>query len=162
MGLGPIFCLRRGAAVREALLQLLEPAVEALGYEVVELEFHGAGRGGLLRVYIDKPGGVDLDDCEKVSQQLSGLLDVEDPIPGSYTLEVSSPGLDRPLRKASDFMRFAGSRARIELRLPFAGRRRFTGTLRGEQSGEVLLEVDGAVQRLPLAQIGKARLVPEF
>ena len=111
MGLGPIFYLCRAETMREALLNILEPAIEGLGYEVVELEFHS----GIVRVFIDRPEGVTLDDCERVSRQVSGLLDVEDPIPGAYTLEVSSPGLDRPLRKTADFGRFAGQRARIEL-----------------------------------------------
>lgn len=148
--------------MREKLLSMLEPAVAALGYELVELEFHPQGRGGLLRVYIDRPEGVGLDDCEKVSRQVSALLDVEDPIPGAYTLEVSSPGLDRPLRRAEDFTRFSGQRAKLELLLPRDGRRRFSGTLRGLEAGEVLIEVDGVNYRLPLAEIGKARLVPDF
>jgi len=144
--------------MRESLLKILEPAVAALNYELVELEFHG----GVLRIYIDRPEGVTLDDCQKVSQQLSAVLDVEDPIPGAYTLEVSSPGLDRPLRKPADFRRRTGQRVRIELLLPLNGRRRFTGTLRGVETDEVLIEVDATLVRLPFAQIGKARLVPEF
>ena len=145
--------------MRETLLKLLEPAIEALGYELVELEFPPH----LLRIYIDREGGVTVDDCEVVSRQVSAVLDVEDPISGAYTLEVSSPGLDRPLRKETDFIRFAGERAKIELSLPDKdGRRRFTGTLKGCDAGEVLIEVDGEEHRLPLADIGKARLVPEF
>ncbi|MGA9851623.1 MAG: ribosome maturation factor RimP [Gammaproteobacteria bacterium] len=144
--------------MRETLLKILEPAIEALGYELVELEFHG----GVLRVYIDQPDGVTVDDCEKVSRQMSAVLDVEDPIAGAYTLEVSSPGLDRPLRKPLDFQQRAGQRARIEMTLPLDGRRRFSGTLRGLDRDEVLIDVDGTLFRLPFAQIGKARLVPEF
>src|SRR5579872_6702263 len=144
--------------MRETLLKLLEPAIEALGYELVELEFPPH----LLRIYIDREGGVTVDDCEVVSRQVSAVLDVEDPIPGAYTLEVSSPGLDRPLRKEADFARFAGERAKVELALPKDGRRRFTGTLKGCEAGEVLIEVDGVDHRLPLADIDKARLVPEF
>ncbi|MGH8362267.1 MAG: ribosome maturation factor RimP [Gammaproteobacteria bacterium] len=144
--------------MRETLLKILEPAIEGLGFELVELEFQGK----LLRLYIDQPQGVTLDDCEKVSRQIGALLDVEDPIPGAYTLEVSSPGLDRPLRKPADFSAQSGQRARIELTLPLNDRRRFSGTLRGLENDEVLIEVDGAMFRLPLAQIGKARLAPEF
>ncbi len=144
--------------MRETLLKILEPAIKALNYELVELEFHG----GVLRIYIDRPEGVTLDDCQKVSQQMSALLDVEDPIPGAYTLEVSSPGLDRPLRKLMDFRQRMGQRVRIELLLPINGRRRFTGTLRGVEADEVLIEVDDTLMRLPFTQIGKARLVPEF
>ncbi|HEX2667259.1 MAG TPA: ribosome maturation factor RimP [Gammaproteobacteria bacterium] len=148
--------------MRERLISLLEAPVEALGYEVVELEFHPQGGGGLLRVYIDREGGVTVDDCEKVSRQVSAVLDVEDPIPGHYTLEVSSPGLDRPLRKAADYARFAGERAKVDLALPIEGRRRFTGILKGCEGGEVSIEVDGVLHRLPLEGIAKARLVPEF
>ena len=144
--------------MRETLLRIIEPAVNGLGYGLVELEFQGK----LLRLYIDQPQGVTLDDCEKVSRQISAVLDVADPISGAYTLEVSSPGLDRPLRKPEDFSAQSGKRARIELTLPLNGRRRFTGTLRGVENAEVLIEVDGVVLRLPFAQIGKARLAPEF
>lgn len=144
--------------MREALLTLLEPAVEGLGYELVELEF----QGGVLRLYIDQPQGVTLDDCEKVSRQIGTVLDVADPIPRAYSLEVSSPGLDRPLRKPDDFERCAGKRARIELSLPLDGRRRFSGTLQGLEHDKVLIDVDGMRFQLPFAQIGKARLAPEY
>lgn len=144
--------------MRETLLNILEPAVEVLGYELVDLEF----QGGVLRLYIDRKDGITVDDCEKVSHHLSGVLDVEDPIPGGYTLEVSSPGLDRPLRKPADFAHQTGQRARIELTVPQNGRRRFSGVLSGVDQGDVLIEVDGQPFRLPFAQIGKARLIPEF
>ena len=148
--------------MRETLLKLLEAPVEALGYEMVELEFHPQGRGGLLRVFIDKDGGVTVDDCEQVSRQVSAVLDVEDPIPGAYTLEVSSPGLDRPLRKEADFARFAGERVRLELVVPRDGRKRYTGILRGVEAGQVLIEVDGELHKLPLAEVAKTRLVPDY
>ncbi|HEY3860144.1 MAG TPA: ribosome maturation factor RimP [Gammaproteobacteria bacterium] len=148
--------------MRETLLGLLESPIGALGYEVVELEFHPQGRGGLLRVFIDKDGGVTVDDCELVSRQVSAVLDVEDPIPGAYTLEVSSPGLDRPLRAPKDFARFAGQQVRIDLSLPLEGRRRFAGTLKGCEAGEVSIEVDGELHKLPLSGIAKARLVPDL
>jgi len=144
--------------MRETLLRIIEPAINGLGYELVELEFQGK----VLRLYIDQAQGVTLDDCEKVSRQVSAVLDVADPIPGTYNLEVSSPGLDRPLRRSADFAARTGQRARIELALPLNGRRRFSGTLRGLEKDEVLIEVDGAVFRLPMAQISKARLAPEF
>ena len=163
MGLGPIFYLYGLCEdMRETLLSLLEAPIGALGYEVVELEFHPQGRGGLLRVFIDKDGGVTVDDCEIVSRQVSAVLDVEDPIPGAYTLEVSSPGLDRPLRKAADFARFAGQQARIDLSLPLEGRRRFAGALKGCETDEVSIEVDGVLHKLPLSGISKARLVPDL
>ena len=148
--------------MREKLLSLLEAPVGALGYEVVELEFHPQGRGGLLRVYIDREEGVTVDDCEIVSKQVSAVLDVEDPIPGAYTLEVSSPGLDRPLRKEADFARFAGERVRLELVVPRDGRKRYTGILRGVEAGQVLIEVDGELHKLPLAEVAKTRLVPDY
>jgi ribosome maturation factor RimP len=154
--------VRSAKRVRETLLGLLESPIGALGYEVVELEFHPQGRGGLLRVFIDKDGGVTVDDCEIVSRQVSAVLDVEDPIPGAYTLEVSSPGLDRPLRKPADFARYVGQQARIDLSLPLEGRRRFAGTLKGCEADEVSIEVDGELHKLPLSGIAKARLVPDL
>lgn len=144
--------------MREVLLKLLEPAVGAMGYELVELEFQGRA----LRLYIDQPQGVTLDDCEKVSREVGAVLDVAAPILQAYTLEVSSPGLDRPLRKPGDFERSIGKRARLELRLPLNGRRRFSGTLQGLEEDKVLIEVDGAQFRLPFEQIAKARLAPEY
>ncbi len=144
-----------------ALEALLEPAVSRLGYELVGVEYHG-GRRALLRLYIDREGGVSVEDCQRVSRQVSGLLDVEDPIPGPYTLEVSSPGLDRPLFRAEDFQRFAGREVRIRTDVPLEGRRNFRGVLRGLRGGEVLVEVDGAEFALPVERIEQARLVPEL
>ncbi|HHQ42024.1 MAG TPA: ribosome maturation factor RimP [Chromatiales bacterium] len=144
-----------------ALEALLEPAVSRLGYELVGVEYHG-GRRALLRLYIDREGGVSVEDCQRVSCQVSGLLDVEDPIPGPYTLEVSSPGLDRPLFRAADFQRFAGREVRIRTDVPLEGRRNFRGVLRGLRGDEVLVEVDGAELALPVERIEQARLVPEL
>ncbi len=144
-----------------ALEALLEPAVSRLGYELVGVEYHG-GRRALLRLYIDREGGVSVEDCQRVSRQVSGLLDVEDPIPGPYTLEVSSPGLDRPLFRAADFQRFAGREVRIRTDVPLEGRRNFRGVLRGLRGDEVLVEVDGAELALPVERIEQARLVPEL
>ncbi|MGD8689784.1 MAG: ribosome maturation factor RimP [Gammaproteobacteria bacterium] len=148
--------------MRDALLALLEPTVKGMGYELVEVEFR-SGPDALLRIYIDGPDGqITLDDCELVSHQVSGLLDVEDPIPGAYSLEVSSPGLDRPLRTAEHFRRFVGERAKIQLLQPREGRRRFTGTLEGVRDEKVAINVDGQDFELPLANIEKARIVPRF
>jgi ribosome maturation factor RimP len=142
--------------------QMLSTVVEAMGYELVGVEFHPHPRHGLLRVYIDTADGVTIDDCQRVSEQISGVLDVEDPIPGHYTLEVSSPGLDRPLFEAEHFERFAGHKVRIHLSAPLNGRSNYTGRLLGLRDEDVVLESDGQPLPLPLERIEKARLVPEF
>jgi len=139
---------------------LLEPTVTGLGYELVMVELTDGGR--LLRLYIDSEAGIELRDCEIVSHQVSGLLDVEDPLQGHYNLEVSSPGLDRPLVKPEHFIRFSGCRARVRMRVPRDGRRNFTGTLGDLRDGMLTLEVDGQSFRLPLEDIALARLVPEL
>lgn len=146
--------------MREQLLRLLEPAIDRLGYELVDVEFAPAGAGGLLRVYIDAPQGITLDDCERVSHHVSGVLDAADPIPGAYTLEVSSPGLGRVLRTRAHFERFAGSRIRVEIGVPRDGRRRFTGRLLELLDGDIVMDVDGERVRLALDQVKKARLAP--
>lgn len=146
--------------LRDELIHLLEPAVSGLGYELVELEFAPAGSGGLLRLYIDAPPGITLDDCERVSRQVSAVLDAEDPIPGQYTLEVSSPGLDRVLRTREHFRRFAGSRVRLQLEVPIEGRKRFTGTLLESLDDGIAVEVDGVRRVFGYAQIHKVRIVP--
>ena len=146
-------------------MRLLEPEVAALSCELVELEFHPHRGGGLLRLYIDRAGasdGVTVEDCEAVSHRVSATLDVADPIPGEYTLEVSSPGLDRPLRTRAHFERFAGSRIKVESLVPRAGRRRWTGTLVAVGATGIELEVDGQPVALELNEIKTARLVPEF
>ncbi len=164
MGLWPIFYLQSHMGIESASLNtLIGATVESLGYEFVGLEYQGqGGSGGLLRVYIDHADGIDVDDCAAVSHQVSGVLDVEDPIGGHYTLEVSSPGLDRPLFSKHHFEQFKGSRVSIKLRVKLQERRRFEGLLQGVREGDVVLEVDGDEFRLPLDQIEKARLVPEF
>ena len=142
---------------------LIEPVVEGLGYEVVDIEYKPHPTNGMLRVYIDHADGIQLEDCEKVSRQISSMLDVEDPIPGQFNLEISSPGMDRPLRKASDFERFAGEMVKLRLTVPsLEGQRNFTGKLIGLQDNEIILEVDGENHYLPLDTIDKARLVPQF
>ena len=142
---------------------LIEPVVEGMGYEVVDIEYRPHPTNGLLRVYIDKADGILLEDCEQVSRQISGVLDVEDPIPGQFNLEISSPGMDRPLRKKADFERFSGEVVKIKLSVPtLEGQRNFTGKLTGIQTDEVVLEMDGETYDLPLDTIDKARLVPQF
>jgi ribosome maturation factor RimP len=142
------------------LRKLLERTLAGLGYELVDVETAG-GRGGvLLRVFIDRQGGIRVDDCATVSNHLSRLFAVEGVDYGR--LEVSSPGLDRPLKRPQDFLRFAGERAQIRMRVPIQGRRNFVGILRGADEREVRLEVDGALVSLELAQLDKARLVPNI
>src|SRR5262245_52453507 len=162
----PIFCLWRGFCGRIGievrplmdLNGLLETTVSGMGYELAGVE--RPARGGLLRVYIDRPGGVNVDDCAAVSHQLTRVLAVENV---SYDrLEVSSPGLDRLLRKEQDFVRFAGQKARVRTRLPRDGRRNFTGVLRDAGAGKVQLEVDGKILSLELTDIETARLVPNI
>lgn len=138
---------------------MAEPVVTGMGYELVDAQASGGGR--LLRLFIDKPGGVGLDDCEAVSRQMTRVLEVEGI--DYERLEVSSPGLDRPLRKGADFVRFAGHKAEVRMRVPDAsGRRRFVGVLRGAEDGRVRLELDGHTVALDLADVERARLVPEI
>ena len=147
-------------ALRDRLIALIEPLLGSLGYELVELEYAAGRSHATLRLFIDRPDGVGLHDCERVSRELSSLLDVEDPIPVAYTLEVSSPGLDRVLRTRAHFERFAGERIHVELRAPRDGRRRYTGTLRTVGDEGVTLEVDRETVSVPFDEIGKARLAP--
>ena len=142
---------------------LIEPVVEGMGYEVVDIDYRPHPTDGLLRIYIDGPNGIVLDDCTTVSHQISSVLDVEDPIPGQFNLEISSPGMDRPLRKVADFERFAGSTVKIKLTVPtLEGQRNFTGKLKGIENEEVILEMDGETHYLALSSIDKARIVPQF
>ncbi len=147
--------------MRGRLIGLLEPVLAGLGYELVELEFSPASSRALVRLYIDRTDGapVQLDDCERASHAVGKVLDAEDPIEREYQLEVSSPGFDRPLRTAAHFARFAGSEAKIELKEPQDGRRRFRGRLGLVEDGMVSIEVDRREWKLPLAGISKARLV---
>jgi ribosome maturation factor RimP len=146
----------------EELARLLEPTVEQLGYELADLELKLAGRDSLVRVFIDKPEGVGLEDCETVSRQVSAVLDVEDPVPGHYVLEVSSPGLDRKLTKPAHYRRYVGEEIRIQLRFPIEGRRKFRGRLTSAGPETIQIEVDGKLHELPIATIDTARLVPSL
>ena len=144
---------------KERLLEILEPPVAAMGFELADIDVH-LGRRGLLRLYIDRDGGVTLDDCQRVSEQIGAFLDVEDPLPGSYVLEVSSPGFDRRLRTLAHFERFVGENVKVELKDARDGRRRFVGKLAGVEGGDVLLEVDGELTRFVFGDIAVARLAP--
>lgn len=144
------------------LARLLEPTVEGMGYELADLELRIGGKSGVVRVFIDRPEGVGLGDCEAVSRQVSALLDVEDPVPGHYVLEVSSPGLDRKLTKPAHFQRFVGEEVRVQMRFPVEGRRRFRGRLLAAGEKRIEVEVDGISHSLPMATIDSARLVPSL
>jgi ribosome maturation factor RimP len=162
--------------MRDALMRLLEPPIEALGFELIDVEFAREGRGGVLRIYIDRCAGGDrcasggaggdpamitVDDCAAASHAVSRVLEIDDPIKGHYTLEVSSPGFDRILRKRAHFERFIGERLFAELKVPIEGRRRFVGVLKSVGADAIVVEVDGQAHELPLERIQKARLRPE-
>ena len=152
--------------LRDQLRELLAPVVAGLGYQLWELEYTPRSGGGLLRLYIDtaadSPGGIGLDDCERVSRVVSETLDAADPIPGQYTLEVSSPGLDRVLRTREHFERFAGERVRLEMMQPVEGRKRFSGRLLGVGTSDITLELENGRISLPIDDIHRARLAPDM
>jgi ribosome maturation factor RimP len=141
----------------QELRRILEPVVEREECDLVALEVLGSPNRALLRVYIDRVGGVNVDVCAKASRAISPVLDVEDPFPGAWDLEVSSPGIERPLQREKDFRRFAGFAVKVKL-APGPERRRYAGTLKGFEDGHVLVEVDGQIHRLELDQIDKAHL----
>jgi len=144
--------------LRERLIALIEPVLGRLGYELVELEYTSGRAHAVVRLFLDREGGVGLEDCERASREVSALLDLEDPIPSAFTLEVSSPGFDRVLRTRAHFGRCVGSRVFVELKEPRAGRRRYTGTLLTVDEAGIALEVDREHVALAFAEIGKARL----
>ena len=154
--------------VDSALRALVESGVNALGFDLVAVELGGGRSHRTLRVYIDCRGGITVDDCADVSRHLSALLDVEDPLPGSYTLEVSSPGLDRPLVSPDDFRRFRGETIKVRMHAPVAGRRNFTGRLLDVVDDHVVVEVEpvpgatGEQFDLAFAAMERARLVPKL
>lgn len=185
MGLGPIFIFRpmnlsgaarcgehsahAGAQVlvvmaskQERLTDLIAPVVASLDCELWGLEYLTQGRYTTLRIFIDGPQGVSLDDCEKVSRQISAVLDVEDPIDGEYTLEVSSPGLDRPLYTEAQYARYIGETVSLRMRIAQAGRRRFKGVISAVENGELVLAFDNQTVRLHIDAIDKGNLVPRY
>ncbi len=144
---------------RDRIGELVAEVVEGQGYELVDFVLKSGGKNGVLRVFIDKPAGISHQDCELVSEQLGTVLDVEDLIPFAYTLEVSSPGLDRKLVKDSDYIRFEGKLAKIQTRVPLQNQKTFKGRLRGLQDGSILLEMPkGGLMEIPLEVIHEARL----
>lgn len=142
---------------------MLEPTVESLGFELLGIEFVRAGKHSTLRLFIDHADGINVDHCAEVSHQVSAILDVEDPISTEYSLEVSSPGLDRPLFKLAHFESAIGQDVTIKLNVPFEGRRNFKGPLIAiEEDGYVVVQVDAEQFALPIEMIAKANVVPKF
>lgn len=151
------------ASKREKLEELLAPVASSLGCELWGVEYQTHGRNALLRIYIDSENGIAVEDCEKVSRQASAVLDVEDPISGKYTLEVSSPGLDRPLYKLEHYQRFVGAQIEVRLRMPLDGQRKWRGLLAGVEGDEIVLRVDGENEYLlPIDSIDRANVIPQF
>jgi len=150
------------AKLEDKLTEMLEPAVEALGFELVGVEYVRAGKHSILRVYIEHENGITVDDCADVSNQVSAILDVEDPISNEYNLEVSSPGMERPLFKERHFAEAVGEIVQIRLTMPMDNRRNFKGPLLACENGMVSIEVDGQQFQLAVANIDKANVVPTF
>ena len=150
----------------ERVRRLIEPIISREGYELVEVEWVREGPAWVLRIFVDRPGGVTIDHCQELSRTLEPILDVEDLLTTSYNLEVSSPGLDRPLRKPADFDRFAGQRAHVKafgpVESPSGPRKNWTGVLKGFKDGAVEIEVDGVLHRVPHEKIAKAHLEYDF
>jgi len=163
VGAKPTFLLGQAMEQIDRIREIADRIAVAEGLELVEVAFVGQGRNAVLRIFLDKPGGITVRDCERVSREMGVVLDVENLIPGSYTLEVSSPGLDRPLLKPSDYERFAGKRVKLVLKSPHDGRRRLRGLLRGMRDGRVELEEEnGEAIGIEYAAIQKANLVFEW
>jgi ribosome maturation factor RimP len=170
MGLVPIFCFRisRTAMETEAIAARVAPALEELGLECLGVEWNAGHGGGLLRVYIDtlaqdgEGAGVSVDDCEAASREISALLDVDDPIAGRYVLEVSSPGIERPLFNAGQFARFVGEEAKVTLKLPRDGRRRLRGKIAAVDGTRIGMDVDGVRMDIGQDEIESAHLVPDW
>ncbi len=150
------------AGLEQKLTEMLEPSVEDLGYELVGVEYLSAGKHSTLRIYIDHENGILVDDCAKVSHQVSAILDVEDPITNEYTLEVSSPGLERPLFKAAQYQQFIGDEIKLQLRMAVTNRRKWKGVLKAVAGELITLEVEGREETFALSNIQKANIVPKF
>ena len=150
-------------AVHDRLIARFEPELHGLGYELVDVEFVPGPGGGTLRFYIDKPEaeqGIDAEDCASASHALLDSIEADDPLPGDYSIEVSSPGLDRVLRKPEHFARFVDNRVKVELAVPRDGRKRYTGMLRRADGASIEMDVDNFSVSIRLAEISKARLAP--
>ena len=144
------------------LWELFEPIVSGMGYDLVEIEHFPNPKHGVLRLYIDKEGGINVDDCSSVSRQVGAFIDVEDPVSGQFNLEVSSPGSDRPLRRLKDFQRFVGSMIKLKTAMPLEGQRNFRGRLLAASEETVVIETDTEELSIPMSVVEKTRIVPEF
>jgi len=144
------------------IAQIINPKLVELGIELVDINYTREGGHWYLRVFIDKPEGIGLEDCQLVSENIDPLLDEHDPIPHAYSLEVSSPGLDRPLKKPSDYVKFTGKKIKLITFAPVENQRKFKGKIIGFDNNLITLDIDGASVVLPLEQVASARLLPEF
>jgi ribosome maturation factor RimP len=147
---------------RQDLHELIEPAVQAVDLELLGLEMIGQGKHSVLRIFIDSPEGITVDNCADASRQISALLDVEDPITGEYNLEVSSPGLERPLFKAEHFTQAEGLEARVAMQTPVNGQRKFRGVIKSVQDDRILLQIEDEQVKLPIADLAKAHLIAQL
>ncbi len=150
------------SSIPESVAELIEPVIRAADMELVDVEYKKLGRSWTLRIYIDKETGITLDDCQKISRQISDMIEIDELIPMKYVLEVSSPGLDRPLKREKDFLRFKHKRARVQTDSPIGERRRFTGTIEDFKDKTLYLNVDGQIVEIPFTQIAQAKLVVEI
>lgn len=148
--------------LEERIVQLVEPTVESMGFELWGIEYLAAGRHSTLRIYIEKEGGITVDECGAVSRQVSAMMDVEDPISNAYMLEVSSPGLDRILFKVAQYQMYLNEKVQVRTAAPIMGRKSFKGPLIGVNEDQIDVEVDGEVYEIPFPMIVKAQVVPEF
>jgi len=148
--------------VTQSVIELIEPGLLAKGIELVDVEFKKEGKNWVLRVFIDKEGGVTLEDCQKISSLVGDLIEVEEVIEPAYTMEVSSPGLNRVLKKEKDFIRFSGKKICVQCHAPLNGRKKFTGILKDFKNQSIHLEVDGQLQIISINRVAKANLVIEI
>ena len=147
--------------VQNEIEQLLKPTIESMGYQLWGCEYLAQGKHSLLRVYIDKDDGIGIEDCQQVSHQVSALLDVEDPIPGNYSLEVSSPGIPRPLFSDWQYQRYTGQVVSLKVFKPISGKRKFTGIIVSANDSTLAIEVEGTLQDFLFSNIVKANLMAE-
>ncbi len=147
--------------IQDKIISLIKPVIEAMGYELWWCEYKAQGRQALLRIFIDGPAGIGIEDCQRVSHQVQGVLDVEDPIEGHYNLEISSPGIPRPLFSQEHFQRYVGSSVQIRLQRPWDGKRNILGIIQSVETQHVVLTVEGVEQNFMISNIQRANLVNE-